>query len=107
MKIDITKLNEKELVELNRRIIERLNFLEFKRAHDRMMNFNVGEKVCFDPPDREKQVGVLIKYNRKTVTVVTEGGERWNVSPHFLSKVQSDVAESSKRGKVIQIRERT
>jgi hypothetical protein len=27
-------------------------------------------------------------YNRKTVTVLTEGGQRWNVSPHLLSPVK-------------------
>jgi len=30
----------------------------------------------------------LVKYNRKTVTVVTDNGQRWNISPHLLSPVK-------------------
>ncbi|WP_255353585.1 hypothetical protein [Spongiibacter sp. IMCC21906] len=35
-----------------------------------------------------------MKFNRKTVTVVTDSGQRWNVSPHLLSAVK-DAAQSS------------
>ena len=51
------------------------------------MEFNVGDKVSFEPMDHDKQIGTLVKYNKKTVTVITEQGEHWNVSPHLLSKV--------------------
>ena len=53
-----------------------------------MMEFSVGEKVRFNPPGRGEMVGVLVKYNRKTVTIVTDAGERWNVSPHLLTTAQ-------------------
>ena len=106
MKIDIEKLSEKELIDLNHRIVERLKFLETMRAHNKMMKFNVGEKVSFEPPGREKQIGVLVKYNKKTVTVVTEQGERWNVSPHLLSKVRDTKPELSKIGNIIKIKDR-
>jgi len=33
MKIDIDELSEKELIELNQRIVERLKFLESVRRH--------------------------------------------------------------------------
>jgi len=29
-----------------------------------------------------------LQYNRKTVTVVTDNGQRWNISPHLLSPVK-------------------
>ena len=29
---------------------------------------------------------MLTRYNKKTVTVVTDEGRQWNVSPTFLSK---------------------
>lgn len=44
MKIDIDKLTEAELIELNHKIVERLKFLESMRAHSDMMAFSVGEK---------------------------------------------------------------
>jgi len=106
MKIDIEKLSEKELIELNHRIVERLKFLELMRTHNKMMKFNVGETVSFEPPGREKQIGVLVKYNKKTVTVVTEHGERWNVSPHLLSKANDVKPVLSRSGNVIKIKDR-
>lgn len=42
MKIDIDKLSEDELIELNHRIVERLNFLELFHHSTEMMKFNVG-----------------------------------------------------------------
>jgi hypothetical protein len=39
---------------------------------------------------------MLTRYNRKTVTVITEDGEHWNVSPTLLRKVvETTVAEES------------
>ncbi len=32
---------------------------------------------------------MLTRYNKKTVTVVTEEGRQWNVSPNLLSRVLS------------------
>jgi len=87
MTLDIEKLSEKELIELNQRIIERLKFLQSMHHHKKMMEFNVGDKVSFEPMGRDKQIGTLVKYNKKTVTVITEHGEHWNVSPHLISKI--------------------
>jgi hypothetical protein len=30
-----------------------------------------------------------MKFNRKTVTVVTDTGQRWNISPHLLSPIKN------------------
>ena len=49
MKIDIDTLTEKELIELNHRIVERLKFLESMRTHAEMMEFSVSsqsDRVC-------------------------------------------------------------
>ena len=70
MKIDIDTLTEKELIELNHKIVERLKFLESMRAHAEMMEFAIGEKVSFSPPGRGDVTGILVKYNKKTVTVL-------------------------------------
>lgn len=104
MEIDIDKLSEKELIELNHRIVERLRLLETVRRHNEMMEFNVGEKVSFTPSGRETQFGILTKYNKKTVTVVTEQGERWNVSPFLLSKVKTEKSRRNKKGKVVKLK---
>lgn len=87
MKIDINQLSEHELVELNREIVERLRLLQHMRAHAVMLEFRVGERVCFEPEGRPTLFGVLVRHNRKTVTVVTEGGEHWRISPRLVRRV--------------------
>lgn len=95
MKIDIDRLNESELIDLNRRIVERLRFLSQMRAHAGMLEFSIGDRVSFTPDGRPAQKGVIARYNKKTVTVVTEGGERWTVSPHLLMRVVEPVHEGA------------
>ena len=53
-----------------------------------MLEFSVGDRVSFHPEGREPLLGVLTRYNRKTVTVITDQGQRWNVSPGALRKVK-------------------
>jgi hypothetical protein len=87
-KIDIDNLTEAELIDLNHKIVERLRFLQHMRAHGAMMKFSIGERVAFEPPNRSEIVGILVKYNKKTVTIVTDDGQRWNVSPSFIRRVE-------------------
>jgi hypothetical protein len=93
MSIDIDHLSFEELLELNRRVVERLKCLESVHAHVNMMAFNLGARVSFDTHGG-RQLGTLVKYNRKTVTVVTDNGQHWNISPHLLSAVK-DVASGA------------
>lgn len=87
MKIDIDKLTESELVDLNNRIVERLRFLNHMRAHARMLEFKIGDRVSFQPDGHPMVVGMLTRYNKKTVTVITDSGQRWNVAPALLRLV--------------------
>lgn len=87
MNIDIDRLTEAELVDLNNRIVERLRFLHHMRAHARMLEFRIGDRVSFQPDGHPVVIGMLIRYNRKTVTVVTDSGQRWNVAPGLLRRV--------------------
>jgi hypothetical protein len=103
MKIDVDKLTEDELIELNHRIVERLKFLESMHTHNEMMQFNPGDQVSFQPAGRDRQTGTLVKFNRKTVTVITESGQKWNVSPHLLSKVKPVRSKPKKSGNVIDL----
>ena len=96
-KIDIDRLTEAELIDLNNRIVERLRFLNQMRAHGEMLEFKIGDRVSFQPQGRPAVIGMLTRYNRKTVTVITDDGQRWNVSPQFLRTVtQPGGAESVK-----------
>ena len=105
MKIDIDKLTESELVDLNNRIVQRLRFLHHVRAHATMLEFSLGERVCFQPEGRPVIFGVVTRYNKKTVTVITDGGEHWNISPSALRKASTE-ATSAGSGNVVPLRKK-
>ena len=88
MKVDIDRLTEAELIDLNNRIVARLRFLSEMRSHARMLEFKIGDRVSFEPDGHPTVVGMLTRYNKKTVTVVTDGGQRWNVAPSLLRRPQ-------------------
>lgn len=103
MAIDIDKLTEPELVDLNNRIVARLKFLQQMRAHASMLEFRLGERVSFQPDGHPVLFGVITKYNRKSVTVITEAGQHWTVAPNFLRKVKPVREPESDGGKVINL----
>jgi len=95
-RIDIDRLSEAELVDLHHRIVERLRFLEQMRAHARMLDFSIGDRVCFESGNQGLIEGVLTRYNKRTVTVITDDRRQWNVSPGFLRRIyRSDGAEAT------------
>ncbi len=104
MTININNLTEAELVDLNNRIVERLRFLHQARAHSRMLDFKIGDRVSFQPDGGPLLVGVLTRYNKKTVTVITEGGERWNVAPGLLRRIVESGSASAQNPNVVPLR---
>jgi hypothetical protein len=104
MPIDIDSLTEAELIDLNNRIVERLRFMHQARSHKRMLDFKIGDRGSFQPEGRGTVVGILTKYNRKTVTIITEAGERWNVAPVFLRKVVESSGAHEGAANVVPIR---
>lgn len=86
--IDVDRLTEAELIDLNRRIVERLRIMQQFRAHKKMLDFSVGQRVRFRS-NAGMIEGVLTRYNRKTVTVITDAGQHWNVAPSLLEPVGS------------------
>lgn len=102
MKIDISQLDEAQLLALNQQIVARLKYLQEARTHRQMMSFKVGDRVSFHPPGHDPKSGVIVKYNRKTVTVVTDDQHQWNVAPVFLSRViEADSGKSASSAQVI------
>ena len=104
MQIDIDRLNEEELIDLNNRIVARLRFLNQMRAHSQMLDFSIGDRVTFQPEGRPALFGMITRYNKKTVTVITEGGQHWNVAPGLLRKASLGDGAETNNAKVIQLR---
>lgn len=103
-KIDIDQLSESELIDLNHRIVERLRFLSQMRAHSQMLDFKIGERVTFHPAGHPPLVGMVTRYNRKTVTVITDTGQHWNVAPALLRRVDSRERTDTGSAKVVQLK---
>jgi hypothetical protein len=104
MPIDIDKLTEAELIDLNHRIVERLRFLQQMKAHAKMLEFKIGDRVTFLAEGGGVIEGMLTRYNRKTVTVITDDGRQWNVSPAFLSRVAPAAAKTHARSNVVSLK---
>ena len=101
MKIDLEHLTYDELVALNHKIVERLKFLDAMHTYREMMQFVPGDQVSLEPPGRGKQVGTLVRHNKKTVTIITESGQKWNVSPHMQRKLKSAKEQTANPEKII------
>jgi hypothetical protein len=104
MRIDIDTLSEAELIDLHNRIVARLRFLGQMRAHARMLDFRIGDRVSFQPDGHRAIVGILTRYNRKTVTVITGDGQRWNVSPTLLRPADDSRGPASHTPNVVPLR---
>ena len=88
MKINIDDLTEPELLDLNHKVVERLKFIRQAHAQRKMLEFRIGDRVSFEPEGRGTKVGILTKYNRKSVTVITEDGGHWTVPPCYIKRVE-------------------
>jgi hypothetical protein len=99
--IDIDQLSESELIDLNHRIVARLRFLHELDAHTSMLEFRIGERVTFQPPGRGRVTGIIARYNKKSVSLVTDDGQRWNVAPQLLERARPTANSGDTHGKVI------
>lgn len=107
MMIDIDRLTESELIDLNHRIVARLRFIRQLDAHATMLEFRIGERVTFHPDGRASVSGMITKYNKRTVTVVTDDGHRWNVAPQYLERITTSTTPAELAGtKVVSITSR-
>lgn len=83
---EIKKLGAEDLLFLDRAIIERLNLMAQAKSTLLMADFHAGERVRFQGPDGISKAGVIIRLNRKTASIRTDDGYRWNVFPGFLQR---------------------
>ncbi|MFT2794056.1 hypothetical protein ACMV5I_29245, partial [Serratia sp. T13T92] len=84
----IDDMPEEELITLHNIIVNRLNSLQRQRTRQSMEDFRPGDVVSFRTDDGQTVTGVLVRLNKKTVTVHTESGSRWNVAPQLLTRIK-------------------
>ena len=85
----IKRLNEDDLRFLNRLIVERIKLIAQARATTLMTSFTRGDRVSFRVSDGRMLEGMVLRLNKKTVSVATDDGHQWNVAPGLLRLVQS------------------
>ncbi|MGP4122986.1 MAG: hypothetical protein ACTXOO_06000 [Sodalis sp. (in: enterobacteria)] len=90
----VDEMPEVALKTLHDRIVKRLNILQRQRTMQSMADFRPGDIVRFQTDEREI-TGVLIRLNKKSVSVHTENGNRWNVAPQLLTLVKRSLAIES------------
>ncbi len=107
MKIDIDRLTEAELIDLNQQSRCSPPILGAQmRAHAQMLEFKIGDRVSFQPDGHRRLVGILTRYNRKTVTVVTDDGQRWNVSPRLLGRADEPRGSGNSASNIVPLRKK-
>ena len=74
---------EDELRILNRQIVDRLRYLAEQQTRKASRIYSIGDRVEFDDPGGRALQGVVIRINRRTITVKMETGF-WRVAPGFL-----------------------
>ena len=84
-KIDISSFTKSELLELNKLIIKRIKYLNNLDSLESLSSLNKGDIVSFEHGNRYV-MGVIMKINIKTASVLTENGEIWRVDPALLKK---------------------
>ena len=82
----VKTLNEDQLHSLYRVVADRLNLMHRARALSAMRNFNVLDRVSFTHNGKYYE-GNISRLNQKTITVILDDGNRWNVSPGNLKKM--------------------
>lgn len=85
----IKRLNEEDLLFLNRLIVERLKLISQARSTSLMTSFTKGDRVGFQAPDGRMLEGIVLRLNKKTISVAADDGRQWNVSPGLLHLVQT------------------
>ena len=83
----IRQMNEDDLRYLNRLIVERLKLIAQARSTVMLARFSVGGRVRFKTPTGENKTGIILRLNKKTVTISTDDGQHWKVYPGFLTSV--------------------
>lgn len=79
-------MSEEDLRYLNHMVVERLNLLAQAKSTMQLAQFAAGDRVNFTASDGSVKFGTILRLNRKTVSLVTDDGQQWKVSPVLLRK---------------------
>jgi len=84
--IDVEKLSPEELYDLYRKVCRRINSLQRSKVAEKLQEFDIGDEVSFEH-EGDIITGTVIRVNKKTLTVRSERGSSWYISPGLASKI--------------------
>ncbi|MBC8388880.1 MAG: hypothetical protein H8E13_12635 [Actinobacteria bacterium] len=84
--IDLLDIND--LVQLNNYIVKRIKLISSAIAIKEVHDFDLLDRVYFINNDGNRIIGTIVRLNQKTVTIKSDDGVRWRVSPYFLKRLQ-------------------
>ena len=84
----IKTLNQKDLIYLNNLIVNQLKILSQVRSSENMAKFHISQRIFFTAPDGSERKGKIVRMHKKTVTIITDDDEQWNVAPGFLKSLE-------------------
>ena len=82
----LLKMNEEQLRGLNRKVIERLKLIGRAKSAVSMKDFNLMDQVYFDN-NGTRIVGTIVRLNPRSISVRTDDGHHWRISPNLLAKI--------------------
>lgn len=95
MAIHLEHLSLEELIELNKRVVQRIRALHGRKTQKELEPFKVGDRVSFQSDGRLVE-GLVVRVNRKTLSVRT-GETSWTLPPGFVTKLPTTTPATSPR----------
>ncbi len=83
--IFIDNMTINELILVNRVVVEEIKYLQKATALCEMAKYRISEIVSFNNGS-ELITGRIIKFNQKTVSILTDSNVQWNVAPKLLMR---------------------
>lgn len=82
----IDKLDDEDLMPLYNQIGHRLNLIRKARDLYALSQISIGQRAAFHSNGQHIE-GIIIRINQRTVSIFTDDGHRWTVSPLYLQRV--------------------
>ena len=76
--------------------------MSFVRNKSQLIAFRVGDRVSFET-DHGTVEGIVMRVNQKTVTIDSDDGRSWRVSPGFVSKIVNSTSTPKKSGNLFSV----
>jgi len=89
----VRRMNEDDLILLNGLIVKSIKSMRSEKRALSMSRFEVGDAVFFIDKQGERVDATVMRRNKKTLSLMTDDGGRWNVAPELCEIKQSATAD--------------